>query len=149
MKFNEEELELLIALYEDELKEAGSYIHELQKTLAKLRTQIDLSEIEPGLPLKKRGRKPKIQSGESKPKVAKKRGRKPKILTELLRPITGTKRGRKPKIQQKYTPLVTMVEDMSGPRKRKSNKTNNLAGLNFQEEQTPKVEIPVLEEIKE
>ena len=59
VKFNEEEIELLVALYEDELKEAGSYVDKLQQTLNKLKKQAESAKAEPTRTGKKRGRKPK------------------------------------------------------------------------------------------
>ena len=48
---------------------------------------------------------------------------------------------------QKYTPLVTMVENMTSPWKRRTRKTKESASLKSKEEQLPKVEIPALNEI--
>jgi|GEM_PF-1797344 hypothetical protein len=145
LKLNEEELELLIALYEEELKEARGYIYELQKTLVKLKNQIEIAGTEPAITEKKRGRKPRIQSREPKPISGRKRGRKPKSLHEVLMPISGKIRGKNPRRYQKYTPLVTMVEDMTSPWKRRTHKIKESAGLKSKEEPLPKVEIPVLE----
>jgi hypothetical protein len=150
LKFNEEEIDLLVALYEDELKEAGSYMDKLKQTLAKLKKQAVTTELEPVSTGKKRGRKPKIHSEEPMPIIVekKKRGRKPKIPFEESKLIFGKKRGRKPKILQEYTPLVTMVENTSSPRKRKARKTKKHASLKIKAEKLPKVEMPVTEEIK-
>jgi hypothetical protein len=169
LKFNEDEIDLLVALYEDELKEAGSYIDKLKQTLNKLKKEVVPSEVEPVKTGKKRGRKPKIQSEVLMPIVEKKkRGRKPKIQSEVLMPIVekkkrgrkpkikfeepklifGKKRGRKPKILQEYSPLVTMVETTGSSRKRKARKSKKHAGSKFKAEKLPKVEMPVAEEIK-
>jgi hypothetical protein len=90
VKFNEEEVELLVALYEDELKEAGSYIDKLQQTLSKLKKQAESAKAEPTRTGKKRGRKPKNQPRELKPIGGKKRGRKPKAhkLPNVQIPVT-------------------------------------------------------------
>ena len=49
---------------------------------------------------KKRGRKPKPKTEDTKPKIKKKRGRKPKPKTiEDLKPKVKKKKGRKPKIK--------------------------------------------------
>jgi hypothetical protein len=80
VKFNEEELELLIALYEDELKEAGAYIEKLEQTLDKFKRQAASVQPAPSKTGKKRGRKPKKQVQQRKPSVGgKKRGRKPRV----------------------------------------------------------------------
>jgi DNA polymerase III delta subunit len=149
LKFNEDEIDLLVALYEDELKEAGSYIDKLKQTLNKLKKEVVPSEVEPVKTGKKRGRKPKIQSEVLMPIVEKKkRGRKPKIKFEEPKLIFGKKRGRKPKILQEYSPLVTMVETNGSSRKRKARKSKKHAGSKFKAEKLPKVEMPVAEEIK-
>jgi hypothetical protein len=149
LKFNEDEIDLLVALYEDELKEAGSYIDKLKQTLNKLKKEVVPSEVEPVKTGKKRGRKPKIQSEVLMPIVEKKkRGRKPKIKFEEPKLIFGKKRGRKPKILQEYSPLVTMVETTGSSRKRKARKSKKHAGSKFKAEKLPKVEMPVAEEIK-
>ena len=163
-----------------------SYIDKLQQTLAKLKKQVETAEVEPFNNGKKRGRKPKIQSEESKlifgkkrgrkpkpqseepmpvigkkrgrkpkpqseepmPVIGKKRGRKPKPQSEEPMPVIGKKRGRKPKILQEYSPLVTMVEDITGSKRRKARKTKKHADLKIKAEELPKVEMPVTEEIK-
>jgi hypothetical protein len=91
VKLNEEEVELLVALYEDELKEAGSYIDKLQQTLSKLKKQAASAKAEPPRTGKKRGRNPKNQPRKPKPETGgKKRGRKPKVelpVTEEKKPL--------------------------------------------------------------
>jgi hypothetical protein len=149
LKFNEEEIDLLVALYEDELKEAESYIDKLKQTLTKLKKEVVTAEAVPVRTGKKRGRKPKIQSEVLMPIVEKKkRGRKPKIQSEESKLIFGKKRGRKPKILKEYSPLVTMVETTGGSRKRKAHKSKKHAGSKIKTEKLPKVEIPLTEEIK-
>ena len=59
LKLNEEELDLLIALYEEELKEARGYIYELQKTLVKLKNQIETTGTEPAITEKKEAGNPR------------------------------------------------------------------------------------------
>lgn len=78
-KFSEQEVELLIAMYEDELKEVTDYTDRLKETLSKLRNEPAAIE------------KPVTA------RVGKKRGRKPKAAAN--KPVTGKKRGRKPKSQ--------------------------------------------------
>jgi hypothetical protein len=78
--------------------------------------------------------------------LPKKRGRKPRAVPEVLRPISPVKRGRKPKIQQNYSPLVTMIEDMTAPRKRPPRQ-NKFADVKIKEEKKPVVELPVTEEV--
>lgn len=167
VNFNEEELELLIALYEDELKETESYMDKVQRTLAKLKKQIEgivgatpgtgkkrgrppkihSAEVTPVVK-RKRGRPPKIQSTEPKlPAPPKKRGRKPRAVPEVLRPISSVKRGRKPKIQQNYSPLVTMIEDMTSPRKNRPPRINKFPDLKSKAEKISAVELPVTEEV--
>ncbi|MGA3013155.1 MAG: hypothetical protein ABSD71_03860 [Bacteroidales bacterium] len=167
VNFNEEELELLIALYEDELKEAGSYTEKVQHTLAKLKKQIDTvggasqgtgnkrgrppkiqsAELTPVVK-RKRGRPPKIQSAEPElPAAPKKRGRKPRAIPEVLRPISQIKRGRKPKIQQNYSPLVTMIEDMTSPRKNRSPRINKFPDVKIKAKKTSVVELPTTGEV--
>jgi hypothetical protein len=166
VNFNEEELELLIALYEDELKEVGSYTEKVQRTLAKLKKQSEAVGSTTPVTGRKRGRPPKIQSADVTPVVKrkrgrppkiqsaepqlntlpKKRGRKPRAVPEVLRPISPVKRGRKPKIQQNYSPLVTMIEDMTAPRKRPPRQ-NKFADVKIKEEKKPVVELPVTEEV--
>ena len=75
-----------------------------------------------------------------------KRGRKPRAVPEVLRPISPVKRGRKPKIQQNYSPLVTMIEDMTAPRKRPPRQ-NKFADVKIKVEKKPVVELPVTEEV--
>ena len=167
VNFNEEELELLIALYEDELKETESYIDKVKRTLAKLKKQIEgIMDATPGegkkrgrppkiqsaevtpVVKRKRGRPPKIQSSEPKlPAPPKKRGRKPRAVPEVLRPISSVKRGRKPKIQLNYSPLVTMIEDMTSPRKNRPPRINKFPDVKSKAEKTSAVELPVTEEV--
>ena len=148
VNFNEEELELLIALYEDELKEAGSYTEKVQHTLAKLKKQIDTVGGASQGTGNKRGRPPKIQSAEPElPAAPKKRGRKPRAIPEVLRPISQIKRGRKPKIQQNYSPLVTMIEDMTSPRKNRSPRINKFPDVKIKAKKTSVVELPTTGEV--
>jgi hypothetical protein len=167
VNFNEEELELLIALYEDELREVGSYTEKVQHTLAKLKRQVETVEgTTPGTG-KKRGRPRKIQSGEVTPVVKrkrgrppkihpaepllntqpKKRGRKPRAVPEVLRPISPVKRGRKPKIQLNYSPLVTMIEDMTAPRKKRPPRQNKFADVKIKEEKLPDIDLSITNEV--
>ena len=165
VNFNEEELELLIALYEDELREAGSYMAKVQQTLSKLKRQAEVAGGIPGAPRKrgrprkiqpvdavpvvkrKRGRPPKYQPGEPGSSTPpKKRGRKPRAIPEVLRPISQIKRGRKPKIRQNYSPLVTMIEDLSTIRKKNSPKVMKDTGVKIKEENLTVAELPVTEE---
>lgn len=76
LKFSEQEIELLIAMYEDELKEVTEYSERLRETLGKLRSESSPKEVAPVREGKKRGRKPGSKSG--KVTTGKKRGRKPK-----------------------------------------------------------------------
>ena len=130
VKFNEEEIELLVALYEDELKEAGSYIDKLQLTLSKLKKQAESAKIEPTRTGKKRGRKPKNQPREPKPATV------------------GKKRGRKPKGQQAPKPELAGVEVKKAAKKKKVRKPKKQAVSNPKAQQLPKVEVPVAGEIK-
>jgi hypothetical protein len=130
VKFNEEEVELLVALYEDELKEAGSYIDKLQQTLSKLKKQSESAKAEPTRTGKKRGRKPKNQSREPKPATG------------------GKKRGRKPKGQQAPKPEVAKVEVKKVAKKKKVSKPKKQAVSKPKAQKLPNVEIPVIEEIK-
>jgi hypothetical protein len=149
LKFNEEEIDLLVALYEDELKEAESYMDKLQQTLNKLKKQVEPAEVEPVSTGKKRGRKPKSQSEVTMPIVEKKkRGRKPKVQSEEPKLIFGKKRGRKPKILQEYSPLVKMVELGTDSGKRRARKTKKQAALKFKAGKLTEVEVPVIEELK-
>jgi hypothetical protein len=85
VKFNEEEVELLIAIYEDELKEAEIYMDRLAQTLGKLKKQAENARPESSGTGKKRGRKPKQQLQAQKPvKEVKKRGRKKKVQAASL-----------------------------------------------------------------
>ncbi len=81
-KFSEQEVELLIAMYEDELKEVTDYTDRLKETLNKLRNETVIEKAAPIVGGKKRGRKPKAAVQPAVAKVAKpgkKRGRKPKV----------------------------------------------------------------------
>lgn len=126
VKFNEEEIELLVALYEDELKEAGSYIDKLQQTLGKLKKQADKANAEPTRTGKKRGRKPKNQLQE--------------------KPVTGKKRGRKPKAKSAAQPEVK-VAAKKAPKKRRTRRSK-VQVTKPRAPKLPKVEKPVVEEIK-
>ena len=111
VKFNEEEVELLIAIYEDELKEAEIYMDRLTQTLGKLKKQAELVAVESAPTGKKRGRKPKKQVKAQKPaKQGKKRGRKKKVeVASLPEPVKVEKKkkaGKKKKIR-KTAKLVT------------------------------------------
>jgi hypothetical protein len=130
VKFNEEEMELLVALYEDELKEAGSYIDKLQQTLSKLKKQAESAKVEPTRTGKKRGRKPKNQPLEPKPAN------------------NGKKRGRKPKGQQAPKLELAGVEVKKVTKKKKVRKPKNQAVSKPKIQKLPKVEVPVAEEIK-
>jgi len=129
VKFNEEEVELLVALYEDELKEAGSYIEKLKQTLTKLKVQAETAEPEPG-------------------KTGKKRGRKPKVQPKDLKPYTGKKRGRKPKVQEAAKPVVIKAEAKKAPKKKKARKTRKPVVSKAKAPKNPIIEKPVTEEIK-
>ena len=128
VKFNEEEVELLVALYEDELKEAGSYIEKLKQTLTKLKVQAETAEPEPG-------------------KTGKKRGRKPKVQPKELKPYTGKKRGRKPKIQEAPMPEVVKAVVKKAAKKKKAKKTRKPVVIK-PKSKAPVIEKPVTEEIK-
>ena len=130
VKFNEEEIELLVALYEDELKEAGSYIDKLQQTLSKLKKQAESAKAEPTRTGKKRGRKPKNQPREPKPATG------------------GKKRGRKPKVQEAPKPEVAKVEVKKVAKKKKVPKPKKQAVSKPKAQKLPNVQIPVTEEIK-
>jgi hypothetical protein len=129
VKFNEEEVELLIALYEDELKEAGSYIDKLQQTLNKLRKQADSAGREPSGTGKKRGRKPKNKIQEPKSAASgKKRGRKPGSQAAALA---------EPKAEVKKT-----------TRKKKVRKPRKTVVSKAKAPKLPNIEKPVTEEVK-
>lgn len=128
VKFNEEEIELLVALYEDELKEAGSYIDKLQQTLGKLRKQAESAKSEPARTGKKRGRKPKKQLQEVKPVTG------------------GKKRGRKPKVKDAAKPEVN-VAARKARKKRKTRKTRTTVAKP-RAPKLPNVVKPAMEEVK-
>jgi len=77
IKFSEEELELLLNLYQDELEMAENHVERIKASLSKLKSPIsDTEEVEKEkAPYtgKKRGPKPKAKAAESK--APKKRGR--------------------------------------------------------------------------
>ena len=129
VKFNEEEIELLVALYEDELKEAGSYIDKLQQTLNKLKKQAESVKAEPVRTGKKRGRKPKKQL-------------QPKPAT------SGKKRGRKPKVQEAPKPEVVKVVVKKSSKKRKIRKPRVRLIAKPKVQKLPKVENSSTEEVK-
>ena len=130
VKFNEEEIELLVALYEDELKEAGSYIDKLQQTLSKLKKQAESASTEPVRTGKKRGRKPKKQF-------------QPKPAT------VGKKRGRKPKVQEASKPEeIKAVAKKASRKRRKIRKPKVRLVTQPKEQKLPRVEKPVTEENK-
>lgn len=129
VKFNEEEIELLIALYEDELKEAGLYTDKLKQTLNKLKQQAETAKAEP------------VRTG-------KKRGRKPKIQTAVAKPVTGKKRGRKPKVQEAAAPVALKADVKKAPRKKKGRKTRKQVVSKAKSLKTPVIQKPVAEEIK-
>jgi hypothetical protein len=104
VKFNEEEVELLIAIYEDELKEAEIYMDKLAMTLGKLKKQAESARSEAPKKGKKRGRKPKQQLQAPKPAVA------------------GKKRGRKKKVQVASLPEPVKKEVKKAPKKRRARK---------------------------
>ena len=130
VKFNEEEIELLVALYEDELNEAGSYIDKLQQTLAKLKKQAESAKAEPTRTGKKRGRKPKKQLREPKPATG------------------GKKRGRKPRVQEALKPEVVKVIVKKTAKKKKVRKPIKRVIAKPKAQKLLKVEKPVTEEIK-
>jgi len=130
VKFNEEEIELLVALYEDELKEAGSYMDKLQQTLNKLKKQ---AETVKGVPVR----------------TGKKRGRKPKNQVPEVKPVTGgKKRGRKPKVQEASKPEVVKVAVKKAVKKRKTRKNKARVAAKPRVQKVPKVEMPVIQEVK-
>jgi hypothetical protein len=129
VKFNEEEIELLVALYEDELKEAGSYIDKLQQTLSKLKKQAESARVEPVRTGKKRGRKPKKQL--------------------LAKPATGgKKRGRKPKVQEAPMPDAVKVAVKKVARKKKVRKPKKRVIAKPRAQKLPVIEKPVTEDVK-
>jgi hypothetical protein len=124
VKFNEEEIELLVALYEDELKEAGSYIDKLQQTLSKLKKQAERAKGEPARTGKKRGRKPKNQIQAPKPASGgKKRGRKPRVqeapkpevVKVVVKKVAKKKRVRKPIVRVIAKPKVQKLLTVERP----------------------------------
>ena len=129
VKFNEEEIELLVALYEDELKEAGSYIDKLQQTLGKLKKQAESAKTEP------------VRTG-------KKRGRKPKKHLQPKPATGGKKRGRKPKVQEAPKPEVVKVVVKKASKKRKIRKPKVRLISKPKVQKLPKVENPATEEVK-
>lgn len=130
VKFNEEEIELLVALYEDELKEAGSYIDKLQQTLGKLKKQAESAKGEPT-------------------RIGKKRGRKPKKQLQAPKPATGgKKRGRKPRVQEVPKPEVVKVVVKKATKKTKVRKPRKQVVSKPKVQELPKIEKPVTEEIK-
>jgi hypothetical protein len=130
VKFNEEEIELLVALYEDELKEAGSYIDKLQQTLNKLKKQAESAKAEPTRTGKKRGRKPKKQLREPKPATG------------------GKKRGRKPRVQEAPKPEVVKVVVKKAAKKKKVRKPRKQVVSKPKVQELPKIEKPLTEEVK-
>ena len=115
VKFNEEEVELLIAIYEDELKEAEIYMDKLAQTLGKLKKQAEIARPESGGTGKKRGRKPKQKLQVQKPaKELKKRGRKKKVqavsipgpVKAEIKKSAKKKRTRKPRKRVISKPVV-------------------------------------------
>ena len=130
VKFNEEEIELLVALYEDELKEAGSYIDKLQQTLTKLKKQAESAKAEPTRTGKKRGRKPKKQLREPKPATG------------------GKKRGRKPRVQEAPKPEVVKVVVKKTAKKKKVRKPRKQVVSKPKVQELPKIEKPITEEVK-
>ena len=128
VKFNEEEVELLIALYEDELKEAESYIDRLNQTLSKLKE------------------KSKIETTEA-PKTGKKRGRKPKVQADVVKPIyTGKKRGRKPKVQE-VTTLDSALEVKKTGKKKRGRKPKNQVVLKTKKQKTANTATEIIPDI--
>ena len=121
VKFNEEEVELLVAFYEDELKEANSYIEKLAQTLKKLKEEAAVVKSEPTVQGKKRGPKPKHKTALLE--EPKKRGRKKKIQLDSITDITASegkkgekkKRGRKPKNITSYKPVVKKSPVIDAP----------------------------------
>jgi hypothetical protein len=130
VKFNEEEIELLVALYEDELKEAGSYIDKLQQTLNKLKKQAESANAEPTRTGKRRGRKPKKQVREPKPVTG------------------GKKRGRKPRVQEAPKPEVVKVIVKKAAKKKKVRKPIKRVIAKPKAQRILNVEKPVTEEVK-
>ena len=130
VKFNEEEIELLVALYEDELKEAGSYIDKLQQTLGKLKKQAESAKGEPARTGKKRGRKPKKQLQAPKPATG------------------GKKRGRKPRVQEAPKPEVVKVVVKKATKKKKVRKPRKQVVSKPKVQELPKIEKPLTEEVK-
>lgn len=107
IKFSEQEVELLIAMYEDELKEVTDYTDRLKETLTKLRNE---PVIEKAVPVKKEG---------------KKRGRKPKAATQPVIAKPGKKRGRKPKVKEAEKPEMVVAPKVTAekaPKKKKARK---------------------------
>ncbi|MCX6244727.1 MAG: hypothetical protein NTU98_08480 [Bacteroidetes bacterium] len=125
VKFNEEEVELLIAIYEDELKEAEIYMDKLTQTLGKLKKQAEIAVRESAPAGKKRGRKPKKQLQAPKPaKQGKKRGRKKKVVVASLpepvkaekkKKVIKKKRARKPAKRVVSKPAVQKATKVEAP----------------------------------
>ena len=131
VKFHEEEVELLVALYEEELKEAETYIDKLRQTLGKLKKQAET--VTPGgvKTGKKRGRKPKNQANAPKPAVE------------------GKKRGRKPKVQGAATPEPALAGGKKAVKKRRTRKSKKRAARKPAAPKLPIIGIPVAEETKQ
>jgi hypothetical protein len=128
VKFNEEEIELLVALYEDELKEAGSYIDKLQQTLGKLKKQAESAQLSPA-------------------GTGKKRGRKPKKKLQAVKAVGGKKRGRKPKVQEAVKPEVAKAEVKKTVRKKKTRKPGKRTITKTKAPKQAVVEMPPIGEV--
>ena len=125
VKFNEEEVELLIAIYEDELKEAESYLDKLAQTLGKLKKQAESARPEPSGTGKKRGRKPKQQ------------------LTAQKTATEGKKRGRKKKVQAASLPEPIKAAAKKSVKKKRPQKSKKRVAPKPVVQKTAMVEAPV------
>jgi hypothetical protein len=132
VKFNEEEVELLIAIYEDELKEAEVYMDKLAQTLGKLKKQAEVAKPVAAGTGKKRGRKPKQQ-----PQVQK-----------SAEP-TGKKRGRKKKVQAASLPEPVKVAPKKAAKKKQVRKSRKKVVTKPGLQKPVKVETPATPEVKE
>lgn len=124
IKFNDSELDLLISMYEEELKEAVKYVDVLQNTLSKFKKKgIENKEIV-AKPTKKRGRKPSVKV-EAAPEVVvesapKKRGRKSKkAAQEVLGLLTAIEKKKEKKVKAVKSEVPVKAEPKKRGRKPK------------------------------
>ena len=126
-KFNDQEIELVLNLYQSELEEAENYIKQIKSFLNKIEAQDQ--KVEPKSEVKiqnRRGPKPKVVKEETVHEVIKKERKKRTVKTNLVKPempgnenivipVPVRKEPTLPIVQEPLTPVQPILTETAPP----------------------------------